>query len=155
MDWELWNIRHLHFFCIRMKTKQLFRFSDLLLLVFLSRMNIWLWRSVIRYTHAQGNFNEKKTQQSKAKQTQPTSNPPFSSISRRRFHVNKPFQCVYVCVRCVCARLSCFLSFPFFIFYTKKNLKNKKRQVFKRYESTILDDLTGRNYIKLIISWCL
>lgn len=37
-------------------------------------------------------------------------------------------------------------SFLFFI------LKRKKRQVLKRYESTILDDLTGRNYIKLIIS---
>lgn len=53
---------------------------------------------------------------------------------------------VYACVVRVRERLSFFFPFLFFI------LKRKKRQVLKRYESTILDDLTGQNYIELIIS---
>lgn len=115
---------------MRMKTNQLFRFRNLLLLVFISRMNIWLWRSFIRYTHAHGNLNSEK----QSSQT----------LREGTFMLTNIFSaCMCACVWCVCACVR--LSFFFFIFYTKK----KKRKVLKRYESTILDDLTGRNYIKV------
>lgn len=65
----------------------------------------------------------------------------FSNIWRRCFHVNKYFQCVCVCV-CVVRVCEVELFFFFFIFYTKR----KKRQVLKRYESTILDDLWPKLY---------
>lgn len=118
MDWELWNIRHVHSFCIRMKTNQLFRFRNLLLLVFISRMNIWLW-SVIKYTHAHGNLLKfKKTA--------------FSNIWRRCFHVNKYFQCVYVCVCVVRVRVcEVELFFPFLFFILKRKKKTGFKKVWK------------------------
>lgn len=102
MDWECWNIRHVHFFCIWMKTNQLFRFRNLLLLVFISRMNIWLWRSVIKYTHAHGNLNSKKQ--------------PSQTFREDAFMLTNIFSaCMCACVWCVCvcARLSFFFLFYF------------------------------------------
>lgn len=98
MDWELWNIRNVHFFCIQMKTNQLFRFRNLLLLVFISRMNIWLWRSVIKYTHAHGNLNSKKQ--------------PSQTLREAAFMLTNIFS-VYVCVVRVRERLSLFFLFYF------------------------------------------
>lgn len=131
MGWEPWNIRNENFCCMRMKTNQLFRFRNLLLLVFISRMNIWLWRSFIRYTHAHGNLNSEK----QSSQT----------LREGAFMLTNIFSaCMCACVCGACVRVWGW-AFFFFIFYTKK----KKRQVLKRYESTILDELTGRNYIKV------
>lgn len=128
--WEPWDIRNENFCCMRMKTNQLFRFRNLLLLVFISRMNIWLWRSFIRYTHAHGNLNS-KTQSSQ-------------TFREGTFMLTNIFSvCMCACVVRVRVCEVELFSFLFFI------LKRKKRQVLKRYESTILDDLTGRNYIKV------
>lgn len=86
--------------CMRMKTIQLFRFRNLLLLVFISRMNIWLWRSVIRYTHAHGNLNSKKQSSQMFREDAFMLTIIFSA-------------CMCACVWCVCAcvRLSFFLFY--------------------------------------------
>lgn len=98
MDWELWSIRNAHFFCVQMKTNQLFRFRNLLLLVFISRMNIWLWKSVIKYTHAHGNLNSNKQ--------------PSQTFREAAFMLTNIFS-VYVCVVRVRERLSFFFLFYF------------------------------------------
>lgn len=36
----LWHIRNVQIFCVQMKSNQLFRFRNLFLLVFISRMNL-------------------------------------------------------------------------------------------------------------------
>lgn len=99
------------------------------------------------YTHAQGNLNSKQRQlnndNKKQKRQQPS-----------QTHREDAFMVTNICsacVWCVCARLS-FFFLPFLFFILKRRRRKKNRQVLKRYESTILDDLTGRNYIKLIIS---
>lgn len=107
--WEPWDIRNENFCCMQMKTNQLFRFRNLLLLVFISRMNIWLWRSFIRYTHAHGNLNSEK----QSSQT----------LREGVFMLTNIFSaCMCACVWCVCAcvRLSFFL-FYFFILKRKKD----------------------------------
>lgn len=106
--WEPWDIRNENFCCMQMKTNQLFRFRNLLLLVFISRMNIWLWRSFIRYTHAHGNLNSEK----QSSQT----------LREGVFMLTNIFSaCMCACVWCVCACVRLSFFFLFFILKRKKD----------------------------------
>lgn len=128
----LWHIRNVHFFCVQMKTNQLFRFRNLLLLVFISRMNLWLWRSVIQCTHAHGN---------KIKQRQPS-----HMVWEDAFLANKSFQCVW----------GLFVYFKLFFYTTTKNkIKTGFKKVWKHdFRQPNWPNISEIDYILMSVKDC-